>query len=250
MKKIKISIFVFVVALITLIFSFFNIIIWWGDNHEIESAIKLVQEVTPVKVITLTDEEVSEEESYVSADLTEINKINDEVVGWINIPNTSINYPIVKHADNSFYLTHSFDKSKNKAGWVFMDYRNNINFDDKNTIIYGHNRLDGSMFGSLSNLTQKDYLNSQDHLIYLSTPEANYVYEIFSLYHIDTTDDYLKIDFDNQTFNEWVTMVTNRSIHNFQREISSDDQTLTLSTCYKHVKKLVVHAKLIRSQTK
>lgn len=250
MKKIRISIFIFIIALIAFVFSSINIIIWWQDNHDIESEVKLVQEVTPVKLITLTDEQANEEENYVSADLTEIKKINDEVVGWINIPETSINYPVVKHNDNSFYLTHSFDKSKNNAGWVFLDYRNNINT-EHNTIIYGHNRLDGSMFGSLSNLTKKEYLNdSKEHLIYLSTQDTNYVYEIFSLYYIDTTDDYVRIDFNDDEYSNWIDMITNRSMYDFKNTPSSSDQILTLSTCYKHVKKLVVHAKLIRSQVK
>lgn len=251
MKKITIFKVAFLIFLIIFIFSLIHIIIWWQDNKEISSSVKLVQEVTPVKIITLTDEQASEEESYVQADLTEINKINSEVVGWLNIPNTKINYPVVKHSDNSFYLTHSFDFSKNSAGWVFMDYRNNPDNQNQNTIIYGHNRLDGSMFGSLSNLTKKDYLNDEtEHLIYLSTDKANYVYEIFSIYYIDTTDDYLKIDFEDGTFNEWIKMLKERSMYDFKSDISSNDQILTLSTCYKHVRKLAVHAKLIRSQTK
>lgn len=250
MKKVRISIFIFIIALIALIFSFINIVIWWQDNNDIESEVKLVQDVTPVKIVTLTDEQAQEEESYVSADLTEISKINDEVVGWINVPDTEVNYPIVKHHDNSFYLTHSFDKSKNNAGWIFLDYRNNIN-QNRNTIIYGHNRLDGSMFGSLDNLTKKEYLNNnKEHLIYVSTPDKNYVYEIFSLYRIDTTDDYIQIDFRDEEYHDWLNMITNRSIYNFNNNPSSNDQILTLSTCYKHVKKLVVHAKLIRSQAK
>lgn len=250
MKKTRISIFVFIIALSTLIFSSINIITWWQDNNNIESEVKLVQDITPVRVITLVDEQDEEESSYISADLTEISKINDEVVGWINVPDTAINYPIVKHSDNSFYLTHSFDKSRNKAGWVFLDYRNSINA-ERNTIIYGHNRLDGSMFGSLNNLTKKEYLNEQkEHLIYLSTPTENLVYEIFSMYYIDTTDDYLQTNFSNEEYTNWLNMITNRSIHDFKNNVTSEDQILTLSTCYKHVKKLVAHAKLIRSQIK
>lgn len=249
MKKLVIPTIIFIMTLLLLIFSAFKVILWHLDNKDIESEVKLIQKITPIEVITETNEEEVEEEEYLSVDFKEITNLNNEVVAWINIPNTSINYPVLKHKDNSYYLNHSFDKSKNNAGWIFLDYRNSLSELGSNTIIYGHNRLDGSMFGSLNNLTKSEYLNNEvDHLIYLSTPNYNYVFEIFSLYRIDTTDDYIQVDFKDNEFEDWLTMIQKRSIYNFNVTPNKDDKIITLSTCYKHVKKLVVHGRLIRTQ--
>ena len=67
-------------------------------------------------------------------------KENQETVSWITVNGTNINYPVVQHSDNEYYLNHSFDGSENSAGWIFLDYRNNIENTEKNTIIYGHSR--------------------------------------------------------------------------------------------------------------
>lgn len=248
MKKLIVPQIIFCLMLFLLIFSAINVVLWYKDNKDISSHVKLVQNITPIKVITVTDNE--KKEDYLTADFDEIKKINNEVVGWLNIPNTNVNYPVLQHSNNSYYLNHSFDKTKNNAGWVFMDYRNSKTELENNTIIYGHNRLDGSMFGSLKNLTKKDYLDGKSHVIYLSTPEHNYAFEIFSIYRIDTTDDYIKTEFKNNDYVDWLELMKSRSIYDFKVDISEDDKIITLSTCYKHVKKLVVHAKLVRTQTR
>lgn len=87
--------------------------------------------------------------NLINVDFNELKKFNSNTKGWIQVNGTNINYPFVQAKDNKFYLTHSFDKSYNSAGWVFLDYRNNINELSKNTIIYAHGRLDTTMFGSL-----------------------------------------------------------------------------------------------------
>lgn len=250
MKKLLIPTIIFLISFVLLVFSGANVILWEIDNKDIESKVNLVQNMTPINVITVTDETTKEEENYLTADFTKIKELNSDTIAWLNVPETKINYPVLQSKDNSYYLNHSFDKKKNKAGWVFMDYRNNSSITDSNTVIYGHNRLDGSMFSSLNNLTKKDYLNKEEHLIYLSTPEYNYVYEIFSIYRIDSTDDYIKSNFLSDEFNHWLELVKNRSIYNFHIDVTNTDKVLTLTTCYKNVKKTVVHAKLIRKQTR
>ena len=166
---------------------------------------------------------------------------NDEVVGWIKVSGTDIDYPYVKHKDNSYYLNHSFNKSTNDAGWIFLDYQNNTNFEDNNTIIYAHNRIDGSMFGSLRNTLKKDwYNNPNNHIITIETLSNTFTFQIFSIYIIETTDDYLDINMQ-----EGYDLFINRSIYNFNIQVTNEDKILTLSTCYNNQKKLVLHAKLI-----
>ena len=112
--------------------------------------------------------------NLLDVDFTELEKINKDVKGWIQVNGTNINYPFVQTSNNDYYLTHSFNRDYNSAGWIFMDYRNNINNLDKNTILYGHSRLDKTMFGSQKNLLKSDwYKDKNNHIIKLSTNNTN-----------------------------------------------------------------------------
>lgn len=86
--------------------------------------------------------------NMINVNFNDLKKTNPDIVGWIKVNGTNINYPFVQSKDNKYYLTHSFNKSYNSAGWVFLDYRNN-NTNNKNTIIYAHGRTDKTMFGTL-----------------------------------------------------------------------------------------------------
>ena len=191
----------------------------------------------------ISKEEIKEDNN-INNDFNNLLLENNEVVGWIKINGTNINYPVVKHKDNDFYLTHSFDKNTNEAGWIFMDYRNNHNNLDFNTIIYGHGRKDGSMFGSLFQTLNQEWIKNKEHLIInFITLNHNYLFQIFSIYNIKTTDDYININYDEELVNK----IKNRSIYQLDTDIIENDKILTLSTCYNNEKKIVVHAKMIYS---
>ena len=164
----------------------------------------------------------------------------------------NINYPFVQTTDNNYYLTHSFNKSYNSAGWVFLDYRNNLQTLNKNTIIYAHGRTDKTMFGTLKNILTNDWINNTDnYVIKLSTEYENTLWQVFSAYHIPTTNDYLKINFNNnESFIEFTNMLINRSQFDFNTTINENDHILTLSTCYNSSEKMVIHAKLIKKETR
>lgn len=151
-------------------------------------------------------------------------------------------------SDNDYYLTHSFTKDYNEAGWVFLDYRNNIQQLDKNTIIYAHSRLDKTMFGSLKNLLKSDwYSNTDNHIIKLSTKNQNTLWQVFSVYHIPTTNDYLRTSFNSDfDFTSFAKKLQNRSVYSFNTSVTENDKILTLSTCYANDEKMVMHAKLIK----
>lgn len=168
--------------------------------------------------------------------------------GWIKVDGTDIDYPFVQTTDNSYYLNHSFNKEENKSGWIFLDYRNNINEFDKNTIIYGHSRYDSSMFGSLRNsLKESWFKNNQNHNIYISTKTGDTIWKIFSVYHLPNTNDYLATSFkNNNEFNSFIKMIKNRSVYDFNVNISAEDKIITLSTCYRLDDRMVMHAKLIK----
>ena len=171
-------------------------------------------------------------------------KKNPDTVGYLKIPNTIIEYPVVKTDNNKFYLKHDFYKKSNVYGWIFADFKNEFPILSQNTIIYGHNTSIGIMFGDLINLLNKEwYENEENKYIYFSTTEQNYKFQIFSVYKINTTNDYLDIDYDEN----FIEMIKNRSFMDFNVEIN-DEKIITLSTCYNSSSsnvKLVVHAKMV-----
>ncbi len=190
--------------------------------------------------------------SLIDVDFSKLEKTNSDVVGWIQVNGTNINYPFVQTNDNEYYLTHSFNKSRNSAGWVFLDYRNDITTLDQNNILYAHARLDNTMFGSLKNILKNNwYKNTDNHIIKLSTKYQNTLWQVFSIYHIPTTNDYLTIDFSSEEeFKKFASMLQKRSKYKFDTTVSGTDKILTLSTCYSNNEKLVIHAKLIKIQNK
>lgn len=237
MRKKLIAISVLACSLLAMLFSFFNIVNWMEDNKKTEERIEIVQEVTKIEINPVS--------TFLSVDFTELSKINDEVVAWIKVPETSVNYPVVKHKDNSYYLTHSYDKSFNYAGWIYTDYRNDIDDLVSNNIIYGHGRVDGSMFGSLRDLINKD---GSEKLVYISTPYNNYIFQVFSIYRIMNTNDYLYTGYDNnEKFLSFIDLIKNRSLVKYDDlEIEPSDKILTLATCYDTREKFVIHAKMIK----
>ncbi len=126
-------------------------------------------------------------EALAEMDLDALQQVNDDVVGWISIPDTMLDYPLMQGEDNQYYLKHSWKKSYSSLGAIYMDYRNDSGLEDFNTILYGHRMRGDDMFGSLK------YYEDQSHweahpAIYLSTDQGVRKYEIFAAYEIDITD--------------------------------------------------------------
>ena len=264
----NIIIILIVTALIvTLIISIFNIVKWKMNSNKTNEEITNIQEEINVEEVEDTEnteiiepvEEQPKENPYwdyinmnmINVDFNDLKRTNPDVVGWVKVNGTNINYPFVQANDNKYYLTHSFNKSYNAAGWVFLDYRNN-NTNNKNTIIYAHGRTDKTMFGTLRKVLNNGWLNNTDNfVIKISTETGNSLWQIFSVYHIPTTSDYLKTDFDDDNeFQDFISMIISRSSHNFNAGVSVNNNILTLSTCYNNSDKMVVHAKLIKKERK
>lgn len=183
----------------------------------------------------------------INVNFTKLKKINNETVAWLKVPGTKINYPVTHGADNDFYLSHTFDKSENTCGWVFLDYRNNGYLTNRNNIIYAHGRVDNIMFGTLKNVLTKSWFNNENNrIIKTSTPTHNDLWEIFSVYVVNEESYYLKTSFEsNLDFYNFIEAVTIRSKFDFGINVSFTDKILTLSTCYTEGKRVVVHARLI-----
>ena len=191
--------------------------------------------------------------NLINVDFNDLKSQNSDVVGWIRVNGTNINYPFVQTVDNSFYLNHSFTKGNNQSGWAFMDFRNNSSDYDKNTIIYGHSLQSGAIFGTLKNVFSDEWKNNfNNHIIKLSTPNENSLWRVFSIYTISDTSDYLKTVFDSDDdFFAFKDMLLSRSVYNFNSDVFAGDKILTLSTCYGNGDtKAVVHAKLIKREAR
>ena len=206
-------------------FSSFKIIKWQIDNKKTQDLIKELDTIKIKKNLGDNVEVITKEYDdnvlkylamdFIDVDFKKLQKENADVVGWIEVMGTKVNYPFVQASDNEYYLSHSIDKSSNEAGWIFLDYRNKL-WQDKNTIIYGHNM-------------------------------------IFSCYHIANAPqlDYSQINFhSNEEFTNFINKLINRSMYNFGAKVQEDDKIITLSTCYSNNEKMVIHAKLIKREYK
>lgn len=187
---------------------------------------------------------------YANVNFANLKKKNSDTVAWLTVNNTNVNYPVVQGRDNSFYLNHSFNKKSNVAGWIYADYRDSFTSFKRNTVIYGHGRVDQVMFGSLDKtLNASWYKNKNNQLIKLATPTHNTLWQIVSIYVIPQEAYYLTVNFENDaSFVKWEKTMLKRSVYNFGVSVGAKDKFMTLSTCkdYKG-NRIVVQAKLVKS---
>lgn len=247
----------FLVMLIVFLFSLIKVIIWLIDNNNTNDIIKKVAETYEINEKSYDNEIIINENEkdiyfdymnlkFIDVDINKLKTFNPDTIGFIKVMGTNINYPFVQSTDNDYYLNRSFDKTYNNAGWIFLDYRNN-EFNDKNTIIYGHGRINGTMFGSLKDTLKSSWQSNKDnYIIKISTEKENSIWQIFSIYRIATTSDYLETSFSDNGFESFINLIKGRSSYNFETDVTNEDKVLTLSTCYNDNDKMVVHAKLIK----
>lgn len=234
--------FILIFFIITFLLSSFFIIKWYIDckeNKKIEDQIS--------EVVIIENNQKNEEGKKYKIDFDKLKHINEETVAWLKVNNTNIEYAVVKSENNSFYLNHNFEKKYNNGGWIFVDYHNNLDGTDKNIVIYGHNMKDNSMFGTLKNILKEEwYSNEENYIIDFITEEASYQYQVFSIYKIEKEDYYIDTEFKKNEFEEFIYTLKDRSIEDFNIDVSAEDSILTLSTCADNNKyRLVLHAKKI-----
>lgn len=247
----------FLVMLIVFLFSLIKVIMWIIDNSNTNDIIKKVANTYEISEKNYDNEVIINENEkdiyfdymnlkFIDVDINKLKTFNPDTIGFIKVMGTNINYPFVQTIDNDYYLNRSYDKTYNNAGWIFLDYRNN-EFNDKNTIIYGHGRINGTMFGSLKDTLKSSWQNNKDnYIIKISTEKENSIWQIFSVYKIATTSDYLQTTFSDNEFESFISLIKGRSSYNFETNVTNEDKVLTLSTCYNDNDKMVVHAKLIK----
>ena len=187
-----------------------------------------------------------------NVNFSELINVNPNTVAWLSVDGTNINYPIVKTDNNDFYLNHSFDNSYKTTGWTFMDFRNDVNMTDNNTIFYGHNLLNKTAFGSISNLFGKNWVKNSNKKVIVLTPSKKYTYQIFSVYYIEPEVYYLSTNFYSDVdYKQFLDTIKSRNSIAIDNSVSIEDKIITLSTCTEDNKgRKVVHAKLINEENR
>lgn len=170
----------------------------------------------------------------IEVDFDKLKSVNEDVVGWIYVDALpDISYPIVKGKDNQTYLHQTYEKNYNFAGTIFVDYENSGDFSDCNTLVYGHNMKNGSMFGHLKKFREDDKLYKQDKYFWILTPERNYRYEIITAYTTGVNSDtYTLFKGPGEEFEKYLETIKGYSeIQTDDTDLTIKDKIVTLSTC-------------------
>lgn len=185
-----------------------------------------------------TEETSGEDDSVVlpSVDFEILQENGPDIIAWLTLPDTAVNYPVTQAEDNDYYLRHLYDGTYNKAGCLFADYENKKDFSDRNTIIYGHNMRDGSMFASLNEYKEQSYYDSHPQM-YLVTPDGGYLCDIFAAFEAkpkesgSDTSPWRMEGKDDGAYTTWLSAMADRSVVETDVTVTSSDKVLTLSTC-------------------
>lgn len=243
------KIFILVVSIIVFVLSsavLIKYVVAEYNNH------KMYEELANLISTENTDDEAS------VPDYSALYEKNSDFIGWISIPNTSINYPVVQCDNNDYYLNNNFFKARDAWGAIFMDYRNNSVNLDSNTVIYGHNCYNTAMFSELTKFQKIDFYKSTPVFVF-NTVEKEYKWKIYGVFITtakpeednDYVFNYTYQHMDGENFDGFIQEVNKRRLYVTDVDINDDDKILILSTCvrsldkYENLKKYKADARLV-----
>ena len=184
----------------------------------------------------ITTKPINEKYERIKNKLYSLKELYPDLYGWIELPNTQINYPIMQTDNNDYYLTHSYTGSSLQAGSIFADYRcDSTLMDNYNLVLYGHHMSAsnvGSMFHSLDKFLDEDFFRN-NNTIYIYTLDGMYTYKVFSVYSTDKYYPYIQTVFTSvNSFVSFAERIAGNSIYQVDNlDFGSSDRLLTLSTC-------------------
>lgn len=206
------------------------------EELKTEVAVEPVTEPEPEE-IQEPEEIIPEEEPLeIPVDFAALQEQNPDVYAWIRIPGTNVDYPILQSADdNGYYLTHTIDHEKKTEGAIYTEDYNSKDFEDPNTVIYGHNMKNGSMFRTLHNYEDRSFFD-ENREVWIYLPDRILEYRIFAAYVYDNRHLLLNFDFDDEdVYRRYLDDVFSiRSMNAFidtSMEVGTEDKIITLSTC-------------------
>lgn len=207
-----------------------------AENYSSAQEIAGITETNTEPEEVLPEEEEEEIDPLTAAlrsvNLKALQEVNPDVVGWIYIPDTVISYPIMYGTDNDFYLKHTWDKQKNIVGSIFVDYRSSKDLSDFNTLIHGHNMRDDSMFGSLHNYKEAEFLATHPD-VYIITEDGCQKYRIFSTFMAKLkTAEPFQMEFEgDEDKQQFIDKCQSLGKDDTGITITPEDNVITLSTC-------------------
>lgn len=228
MKKV-IKIILLAICLCVFIFSAYNIYIYLSEENANKKLNNELMEKAIIETPNDNNDNTGENEDIlpISVDFSVLKQENEDIVGWLYLEDSPINYPVVQSNDNDYYLRRLVNGEYNIAGSLFMDYRNDSNLEDNNTIIYGHNMKNNTMFGSLQEYKSQDYYDNHK-VMYYFTPEKNYIIELFTGYTISVESDIYDLSvIDSSKLEELIS----KSDFESNDKVTEEDKIITLSTC-------------------
>ncbi len=164
-----------------------------------------------------------------------IREVNEDVVGWIYIPDTNVNFPVLQGKSNKQYLFQSYKKEYLTAGSIFIDYRCKADFTDRNTVIYGHNMHNGSMFGKLKKYKREEYRDDHPYVYLMDVGRQWNKYEVIAYFQAAVSgavyDLPLESDCSEERFELLKETIAEENLYANSAELSEDDRLITLSTC-------------------
>jgi len=237
-----ISIIILIVCIAGLIYSGSKLLNWLRNNIKSNEVITKVNDIAGVPELTKDENPGAE----FGLNFEALCAYNPDIIGWIRIPGTTINYSLVQSSDNEKYLRHSIDLTYNLFGWPFVDYRNSPDFTDKNTTIYGHNIVSGLMFADLANISNGLLGNDVEIDIYRKDYKL-LRYKVFSAYVINPETYYTTNSFPTEEdYAQFLNTMQQRSTLKTNQTVGVDDTIITLQTCTTDAKqRIVVQAKLV-----
>ncbi len=179
------------------------------------------------------DENVSDEKINppIIVDMDELKNQNLDTIGWIYYPVLGINYPIMQDDDNKYYMTHTYQGEKNAAGSIFIDMNASVDFSDDNSLVYGHNMKNGTMFGSLKNIRNTEIVKNNPY-IWVFIDNTAFRYQIFSWHDAKVTDKSFQTIFDTlEEKQEYLDYIEKIAEYKLDVPIDEEDKIITLSTC-------------------
>ncbi len=254
-----------VISAALLIFSIMGMGFRWRDQYNNEKAVDearqiasearegepaVLEEMHQEEDLDLDIEIEIEAPKEVLPFIQDLQERNPDVVGWIELEGTEIDYPIVQAEDNDYYLKRDWLGQDNSAGAIFMDFRNDpegLEERKTHTILYGHHRQDGSMFQNLVNYKEEEYFR-ENPTFEVTDQYGTHTFEIFSVY-ITTIDFYfIETRFpEDEDFEGFLDSIIERRKFDTDVEVTAEDHLLTLSTCtYEYDDaRFVVHARRV-----
>lgn len=229
--------------------------------EELENQVSIIEESAQTEGEEDKAQEVVEESKIkvrLNMNYEELKDINPDYMGWIYYEPLEISYPVVMDRGDGFYENHAFDTSSNSAGAIFADYLCKPNLTSFNTIIYGHNMRDNSMFGALNNLIKDETIIESDPYFYIYTEKEALMYQIFAAYYapMNSKTYDIKLDYSTNERKEYIEYIDGVAEYRNQKTLSvdtldEDTRICTLSTCHglRSGNRTIIHGVLIARES-